>query len=253
MRFVRYQAQSHSSYGVWKEDLIHEITGSIFGEYEVTSITHEVGDLRLLTPVEPSKIICVGLNYTEHVDEDGSDLPEFPSHFMKPNSAIIGPDEPILYPRIAKQVDYEGELALVIKDRVKDISEQEALSHILGYTCFNDITERTVRYFQGQLTRAKGFDTFAAFGPCVATDLDPSNLTIQTFLNARLVQEGYTGEMIFSVPFIVHYISQCMTLYPGDIISSGTPVGVGPMQPKDVVEVKIDGIGVLRNPVMAIS
>lgn len=252
MKFVRFQADETPKYGILVDGLIYEIKGSIFGNHEVTSVKHEIGSVRLLAPVEPSKIVCVGLNYRDHVAEDGSDSPEFPSHFLKPNSAIIGPDEPILYPRIASQVDYEGELAVVIKNRVKDISEQDSLRHVLGYTCFNDVTERSLRKEPGQLTRAKGFDTFAAFGPCIATDLDPLKLTIRTFLNGRLVQEGNSGEMIFSVAFIVYYISQCMTLYPGDIISTGTPEGVGPMKPGDVVEVNIEGIGVLRNPVKGI-
>jgi len=252
MKFVRFQEDESRKYGICVDELIYEIEGSIFGDYEATSVKHEVGSVRLLTPVVPSKIVCVGLNYRDHVEENGSDFPEFPSHFLKPTSAIIGPDEPILYPRIANQVDYEGELAVVIKNRVKDISEQDSLGHVLGYTCFNDVTERSLRKELGQLTRAKGFDTFAAFGPCIATDLDPLKLTVRTFLNGRLVQEGNSGDMIFSVAFIVHYISQCMTLYPGDVISTGTPKGVGPMKPGDVVEVNIEGIGVLRNPVQGI-
>jgi 2-keto-4-pentenoate hydratase/2-oxohepta-3-ene-1,7-dioic acid hydratase in catechol pathway len=253
MKFVRFQADDNREYGIWEENVIYKIEGSIFDNYKVTSIMHKVADVRLLTPVEPSKIVCVGLNYKDHVKEDGSDFPELPSHFLKPTSAIIGPSEPILYPSIAKQVDYEGELAVVIKNRAKDVSEEDSLSHVLGYTCFNDITERFLRKEPGQLTRAKGFDTFAVFGPCIATDLDPLNLTVKTFLNGRLVQEGNSGDMIFSVAFIVHYISQCMTLYPGDIISTGTPEGVGPIKPGDVVEVNIEGVGVLRNPVEAIS
>lgn len=253
MKFVRYQVEGRTGHGMLEDDLVREIQGSVFGDFETTSVTHKMGAVRLLTPVEPSKILCVGLNYRDHIEELGAALPEFPSHFLKPPTAIIGPEEPILYPRIAKQVDYEGELAVVIKDRVKDVPQDEALDHVLGYTCFNDVTERTLTRLQGQLTRAKGFDTFAAFGPCVATDLDPLNLTVRTFLNGRLVQEGRSGDMVFSVAFLVHYLSQCMTLHPGDVISTGTPKGVGPMNPGDVVEVSVDGIGKLRNPVKAIS
>jgi 2-keto-4-pentenoate hydratase/2-oxohepta-3-ene-1,7-dioic acid hydratase in catechol pathway len=253
MKFVRYQVKDQSYHGIWEEDVIHEVKGSFFGEYEVTNVTHNINDVRLLTPVEPSKILCVGLNYKDHIEEIGKNPPEFPSHFMKPPTAIIGPGDAILYPKIAKQVDYEGEVAVVIKDRIKDVSEQEALTHIWGYTCFNDVTERTLSRVEGQLTRSKGFDTFAAFGPCVATDLDPMNLTIKTFVNGKKLQEGNTGNMTFSVAFLIHYLSQCMTFFPGDIISTGTPLGVSPIVPGDVVEVSVDGVGVLRNPVEAVS
>lgn len=253
MKFVRFQISDHVKYGIWGDGGIREIEGSIFSRYEQTPRVHEPGTVRLLTPVEPSKIICVGLNYRDHIEEVGRPTPEFPSHFLKPPTAVIGPGDPIIYPRVAERVDYEGELAVVIRDRVKDVSQDEALRHALGYTCFNDVTERNISDLQGQLTRAKGFDTFAAFGPCIATDLDPSNLTVRTRVNGRRVQEGHTGDMIFSVAYLIHYISQCMTLLPGDIISTGTPKGVSPVQPGDVIEVDIDGIGVLRNPVEASS
>jgi 2-keto-4-pentenoate hydratase/2-oxohepta-3-ene-1,7-dioic acid hydratase in catechol pathway len=247
MKFVRYEFKGVQAYGILEDNFIKEISGSIFGDYEPTSASHRIDDVRLISPVEPSKIICVGLNYKEHIKELNYQLPEFPSHFLKPLTAIIGPEDSIIYPRVAEQVYYEGELALVIKDTVKDISEAEAIDHVFGYTCFNDVTERRLAKIQGQLTRAKGFDTFASFGPCIATDLDPSKLTVQTFLNGTLVQEGQTSDMLFSVSFLVHYLSQCMTLLPGDIISTGTPKGVGPMNPGDIVEVSVDGIGILKN------
>ena len=251
MKFVRYQVENHSSFGLWEEDTIREIRGSIFNQYEITQTSYPINTVRLLTPVEPSKIICVGLNYREHIKEVSRETPEFPSHFLKPPTTFIGPEDPILYPRVAKRVDYEGELAVVIKDRIKDVTEQEAADHIFGYTCFNDVTERSISQLFGQLTRAKGFDTFAAFGPCIETELDAGNTTVRTFLNGKLVQEGNTGDMMFPVAYLIHYISQCMTLFPGDIISTGTPKGVSPMQPGDIVEVSIEGIGVLRNPVKA--
>ena len=253
MKFVRYQINGRVSYGILEENEIKTIQGSIFGDYETTGASLPLDDVRLLTPVEPTKIVCVGLNYKDHIAEINVNPPEFPSHFMKPSSAIIGPGDAIIYPKIAKRVDYEGELAVVIKDKIKDVSEAEALDHVLGYTCFNDVTERNLSKAQGQLTRSKGFDTFASFGPCIATDLDPSNLTVRTFLNGKKVQEGYTGNMTFSAAFLVHYLSQCMTFSPGDIISTGTPLGVSPMVPGDVVEVTIDGIGTLTNPVVPAS
>lgn len=249
MKFVRYQINNHQRFGILEEKIIFEIKGSIFSNYEVTSNKYGLDDVHLLHPVEPSKILCIGLNYPDHIEELALDLPVLPSHFMKPLSAIIGPDDSILYPKIAERVDYEGEVAVVIKNRIKDISEEEALEHVLGYTCFNDVTERILSSEQGQLTRSKGFDTFAAFGPCIATDSDPTNLTIETFLNGKEVQKGHTGDMVFPIAFLIHYISQCMTLYPGDIISTGTPKGVGPIVVGDVVEVKIEGVGVLTNKV----
>ncbi len=251
MKFVRYQIGERASYGIWEDAFIREISGSIFGKFETTSSKHKISEVRLLPPAEPSKILCVGLNFRDHIEELGDEIPKFPSHFIKPLSAVIGPEDPILYPRVAQRVDYEGELALVIKNRVKDVSPEEALDHVLGYTCFNDVTERVLTKVQGQLTRSKGFDSFAPFGPCIATGLDPSQLIVRTFLNGKKVQEGHTRNLVFSVPFLVHYLSQCMTLFPGDIISTGTPKGIGAIKPGDVVEVSIEGIGTLRNPLQA--
>ncbi|MGD0625244.1 MAG: fumarylacetoacetate hydrolase family protein [Thermodesulfobacteriota bacterium] len=251
MKFVRYQIGERASYGIWEDAFIQEISGSIFGKFEATSSKHKISSVRLLPPAEPSKILCVGLNFRDHIEELGDEIPKFPSHFIKPLSAVIGPEDPILYPRVAQRVDYEGELALVIKNRVKDVSPEEALDHVLGYTCFNDVTERTLTKVQGQLTRSKGFDSFAPFGPCIATGLDPSQLIVRTFLNGKKVQEGHTRNLVFSVPFLIHYLSQCMTLFPGDIISTGTPKGIGAIKPGDVVEVSIEGIGTLRNPLQA--
>jgi 2-keto-4-pentenoate hydratase/2-oxohepta-3-ene-1,7-dioic acid hydratase in catechol pathway len=251
MRIVRFQVGPRTAYGVWEGEIIHEIHGSIFGDFTLGQVTHRIGNVRLLAPVEPTKILCVGLNFRDHIQEIAFETPQYPAHFLKPLTSAAGPDDPILIPRVAKQVDYEGELAVVIKDQIKDVALEEATRHILGYTCFNDVTERPLSVAQGQLTRSKGFDTFAPFGPCIATALDPSALILRTFLNGKLMQEARLAEMIFSVPYLVHYLSQCMTLFPGDIISAGTPRGVAAMKPGDVVEVAIDAIGTLRNPVRA--
>jgi 2-keto-4-pentenoate hydratase/2-oxohepta-3-ene-1,7-dioic acid hydratase in catechol pathway len=253
MKFVRFRYRDKVGYAIWEEDFIREISGSIFGDFQVRSEKLPLGEVRLLAPVTPSKVLCVGLNFRDHIAELGDPTPKFPSHFLKSPTSIIGPEDPVMYPRIARRVDYEGELGAVIKHKAKDISEEEALKHVLGYTCFNDVTERELTRVQGQLIRSKGFDTFGPLGPCIATDLDPTKLTVQTYLNGRKVQEGYTGNMVFSVAFLVHYLSQCMTLYPGDVISVGTPGGIGPMKVGDTVEVKIDGIGILRNSIIAAS
>ena len=251
MKFVRFCYRDKVRYGIWEGDLVREISGSIFGDFQIRPETFPLGEIRLLAPVEPSKVLCVGLNFRDHIAELGDPTPKFPSHFIKSPTSIIGPEDPVIYPRIARRVDYEGELAAIIKHTVKDISEEEALKHVLGYTCFNDVTERELTRVQGQLIRSKGFDTFGPIGPCIATDLDPTKLTVQTYLNGQKVQEGYTGNMVFSVAFLVHYLSQCMTLYPGDVISIGTPGGIGPMKVGDILEVRIEGIGTLRNPIKA--
>ena len=251
MKLVRFESGLQVRYGVWEDDIVKEVTGPIYGDVRISSTSHKIGDVRLLAPVEPTKILCVGLNFRDHIEEIGMPTPKFPAHFLKPLTTLIGPDDPIVFPRVAEQVDYEGEVAAVIKRQIKDVSLEEATQAILGYTCLNDITERPLSVAQGQLTRSKGFDTFAPVGPCVATGLDPSRMVLRTRLNGTLMQEASLSDMIFSIPFLVHYLSQCMTLFPGDIISAGTPRGVAAMKPGDVVEVSVDGIGVLRNPVRA--
>ena len=251
MKLARFESSQQARYGVWEGDVVKEVTGSIYGDFRISSTTHRIGDVRLLAPAEPTKILCVGLNFRDHIEEIGFPTPKRPAHFLKPLTTLIGPEDPIVIPRVAEQVDYEGEPAVVIKRQIKDVSLEEASRAILGYTCMNDVTERPLSTEQGQLTRSKGFDTFAPVGPCIATDLDPATLVLRTRLNGRLMQEAKLSDMIFSIPFLVQYLSQCMTLFPGDIVSAGTPRGVAAMKPGDVVEVAIDGIGILRNPVRA--
>jgi len=253
MKIVRYQIGDRVGYGMWEDDLISEISGSIFGDFEVTPVKHKISEARLLPPVEPSKILCVGLNFRSHIKELGDPTPEFPSHFIKPLTAIIGPEDPIIFPRVAKRVDYEGELALVIKTTARNLDDGAPVEdHILGYTCFNDVTARDLQDKDVQFTRAKSFDTFAAIGPCLVTDLDPADVKIKTFLNGKLRQSSSTKNLIFPVPFLVRHISRIMTLYPGDVITTGTPAGIGPMQPGDKVDVQIEGIGTLSNTVMKV-
>jgi len=203
-----------------------------------------------LPPSEPTKIVAVGVNYREHAEERGKALPAEPLLFLKPPSALIGPQDDILYPSASQRVDYEGELALVIKKKASRLQEADRVEDfILGYTCFNDVTARDLQDKDIQFTRAKSFDTFAAAGPCLAAGISPDNLHIKTFLNGKLRQSSTTKSLIFSVPFLVRYISRIMTLLPGDIITTGTPSGVGPMQPGDRVDVQIEGIGTLSNQV----
>lgn len=205
-------------------------------------------DVELLAPCQPSKIVCVGLNYTEHAHELKMELPSEPILFLKPPSAVLAPGKEIVYPPSCRQMDYEGELGVVIGKRCKSVSADEAEKYILGYTCFNDVTARDLQRKDGQWTRAKSFDTFAPFGPWIAK-VDPSNAAIRTRVNGEVKQKSSTSDLIFSVPKLVEFISNVMTLEPGDVIATGTPPGVGSLQKGDTLEVEIEGIGVLRNTV----
>ena len=194
---------------------------------------------------EPTKIILVGLNYLDHAKELSLAVPESPILFIKPVTSLIGPGEPIIYPEQSKRVDYEAELAVIIKNKIKDVSEVKG--NILGYTCLNDVTARDLQKKDGQWTRAKSFDTFCPVGPRIVSDIDPDNVDVICRLNSRVVQHSNTRNLIFNVHYLVSFISKVMTLNPGDIISTGTPPGVGPMKRGDTVEVEIQGIGVLKN------
>lgn len=208
---------------------------------------------RLLAPVIPSKIVCIGRNYREHATELGNEVPKQPLLFLKPPSAIIGPEEPIRLPEMSERVDFEGELAVIIGRRATKIGPDEDISsYIRGYTVANDVTARDLQKSDGQWSRAKGFDTFCPLGPVVSNEVDPaSGLTIETRLNGDRRQNGNTLDLIFDVPFLLRYITAAMTLMPGDVILTGTPAGVSAMRPGDRVEVTVSGIGTLENPVLA--
>jgi 2-keto-4-pentenoate hydratase/2-oxohepta-3-ene-1,7-dioic acid hydratase in catechol pathway len=197
----------------------------------------------------PSKIVAVGTNYRAHAAEMGKPLPDEPLIFMKPPSALIGPDEAIVRPAGYERVDFEGELALVIGRRARHVSRAAALEHVAGYICLNDVTVRDLQKKDVQFTRAKGFDSFCPIGPRVVPGLDPSRLAITTRLNGQVKQRSSTADLIFDVPALIAFISGVMTLEEGDLVSTGTPSGVGNLAPGDVVEIEIEGIGVLRNPV----
>lgn len=254
LRIYRFKHQQKIQFGVLKEETLFLLKGSIFKDFEVTGEGVPISEVTLLPPVNPTKILAVGVNYRDHAQERGRFLPAEPLIFLKPPSAIIGPNDIILYPKMSKRVDYEGELALVIKKKARLLTEKDDISdYILGYTCFNDVTARDLQEKDGQFTRAKSFDSFACIGPCIAVGLDPSNLSLKTFLNGKLKQSSNTKNMIFPIPFLVRFISQIMTLFPGDVITTGTPAGVGPMLPGDRVDVQIEGIGTLSNRVMKIK
>jgi 2-keto-4-pentenoate hydratase/2-oxohepta-3-ene-1,7-dioic acid hydratase in catechol pathway len=248
MRIYRFRYRKKILHGILKEEFLFPLKGSIFRDFKIGDSPIPMGEVKLLPPVEPSKIIGIGRNYREHAKELGNPLPEEPLIFLKPSTAVIGPGETIFYPDMSARVDYEGELAVVIRKKARLLKDEEPVAdYILGYTCFNDVTARDLQTKDVQFTRAKSFDTFAAVGPCIATDIDPGALHLKTFLNGKLVQSGATSSLIFPVPFLVRFVSRVMTLLPGDIISTGTPAGVGPMVPGDRVDVQIEGIGVLSN------
>jgi 2-keto-4-pentenoate hydratase/2-oxohepta-3-ene-1,7-dioic acid hydratase in catechol pathway len=202
-------------------------------------------------PVRPTKILCIGRNYADHAAELGHDLPKEPLVFLKPPSALIADGDAIVLPAIAERVDFEGELALVIGTRCRNVSEDEAWGVIGGYTLMNDVTARDLQQKDGQWARAKGFDTFAPVGPVVAPSLDVTDLELRTLVNGELRQQGRTSQLIFPIPRLIAHLSRFCTLEPGDLVATGTPSGVGPLRPGDVVEVWAPGIGTLRNPVVA--
>jgi 2-keto-4-pentenoate hydratase/2-oxohepta-3-ene-1,7-dioic acid hydratase in catechol pathway len=207
--------------------------------------------VRLLAPVLPSKLVCVGKNYAAHAAEFDSDVPEEPLLFLKPSTAVIGPNDPIRLLPISHRVDYEGELAVVIGRIARNVRTEDAYKHILGYTCANDVTLRDLQKTDDQWARAKGFDGSCPLGPWIETDLDPTDVRVETRLNGDVRQAGQTSDMAFGVASLIEYITSFMTLLPGDAILTGTPEGVGKLSPGDLVEVEVDGIGTLANPVEA--
>jgi len=227
------------------------VEGDVFGEWRRTGERVKLSDASLLPPVEPAKVVALGLNYRDHAREMGQPIPDEPIIFLKPSTAVIGPAADIVYPRpgITVRVDYEAELGIVIRKRAKEVPACEAKDYILGYTCVNDVTARDLQVKDGQWSRAKGFDTFCPIGPCIETELDPSDLAVQAVLNGKTVQDSSTKELIFEVPRIIELISRCMTLLPGDVIATGTPPGIGPLSPGDTITVNVQGIGRLTNQV----
>lgn len=231
-------------------DVVRPLRGTFFEEPIPIDDTVPLSEVRLLAPIIPSKVVCVGRNYVEHAEELGSEVPEEPLLFMKPSTAVIGPGDPIRLPPESRRVDHEGELAVVIGRLCRRVSEEDAFGFVLGYTCGNDVTARDLQQKDGQWTRAKGFDSFCPLGPWLETELDPSDVEIATRVNGETRQRSRTSNMIFRPPTIISYASQVMTLLPGDVILTGTPSGVGPLSPGDRVEVEVEGIGVLANEVM---
>jgi len=249
---VRFIAERKIKYGMLTGESIQGIEGKPFRPLKFSDHYYPLSEVKLLSPCMPSKIVAVGLNYRSHARELNSPLPETPLLFLKPSTAVIGPEDNIVYPPSSARVDYEGELGVVIKKPAWQVSLKEAPSFVLGYTCFNDVTARDLQRKDGQFTRGKGFDTFCPVGPWIVPRerVDFERLRVRTFVNGEKKQDASVQEMIFPVGAIIAFVTQFMTLEPGDLIASGTPAGVGPLEPGDVVRVEIDGLGVLENRVV---
>lgn len=251
MKFLRFNnIEEKPVFGEYLDGSVFEIEGNIFGKYSVTDTKYDYADITPLAPCLPTKIIAVGLNYEDHAKEMNRTPPEDPMLFMKPSTAVIAHQGEIKYPaHMSSRVDYEGELGVVIGKRAHMVEREQALEYVFGYTCINDVTARDLQAKDIQFTRGKGFDTFAPIGPFIETEVDPADLPIKTFLNGEVKQNSSTKNLIFSVSELVSFISKVMTLLPGDIIATGTPSGISPMSPGDIVEVEIEGIGRLVNRV----
>lgn len=250
MKLVRCSENGRPFFGVWDEKggIVREIKDG----REISDEDLKISELKFLPPCQPSKIVAVGLNYRDHAEEMKLPIPQEPIIFIKPPTAVIAHDEEIIYPPMSKRVDYEAELGVVIKKKAKNVTEKEARDYILGFTCFNDVTARDLQKRDGQYTRSKGFDTFAPLGPCIETNLDPAQIAIELYVNGERKQFSNTKEMVFSVFHLISFISHVMTLLPGDVIATGTPAGIGPLNIGDIVEVKIEGVGTLRNKVVSL-
>jgi len=250
MKFMRFEYKGKTYNGMVEAEEINVIKGNFWEHYDMTDQKYPLSEVSFLPAVLPTKIVCVGQNYRGHIEELRMPVPKKPIIFFKPPSCLIGHEHPIIYHREADRIDYEGELAIVIKNKMRNVREADTLNYVLGYSCFNDVTEREmVESNPFLLSISKGFDTFGPFGPYIATDLDPNHLMLKTYLNGELMQQDNTENCVFSIQQVLSYISSYMTLLPGDIVTTGTPQGIAPMQPGDTVVVEIEGIGCLRNRV----
>lgn len=250
MKIIRYSQNGVENWGIFEGETLRCLPDGPFGDLTRTGSTISREDVKLLAPVKPGKLVCVGLNYVLHARESGLALPEEPMLFMCSPQAIIGPEETIVLDSHEQRVEFEAEIGIVIGKRAHNISAADADGYILGYTCANDVSNRDLQLKDKQFTRAKSFDTYKPMGPWIETDLDPDNQTIRLLQNGEVRQDSTTADMIFPTRFIVEFISGIMTLEPGDVIITGTPSGVGPMKAGDRIEVEISGIGTLANTVI---
>lgn len=252
MKIVRMKAGDDIAYGVADAEGVVVYKGSPFVAWEPTETVVPWPSVSLLSPVIPTKVLCVGKNYEDHVDEMDGEVPEEPLIFMKPATSVIGQNAAVVHPRISNEVHHEAELAVVISRPARNIKAEDASRYIFGYTAANDVTARDLQAKDAQWTRAKGFDTFCPLGPAIETELDPlERLAVICKVNGEVRQAGFTSDMVFGVAEILEYITAFMTLLPGDVVLTGTPSGVSKVEPGDVMEVEIDGIGTLTNRVVS--
>jgi 2-keto-4-pentenoate hydratase/2-oxohepta-3-ene-1,7-dioic acid hydratase in catechol pathway len=251
MIIIRFQTPAGPEFGIVEDEMVYRAEGGYELGFLRADAVGKLSQLTLLSPCQVTKIVAVGRNYAAHAAEHGDEVPSEPLIFLKPPSAVIGPNEPIVCPPQSAQVEHEAELALVIGQRARRVTAADAWDYVLGYTCANDVTARDLQRSDGQWSRAKGFDTFAPLGPWIVTDLDPTDLTVACRVNGQMKQQASTVDMVFKIPQLIEYITAAMTLEPGDVVLTGTPEGVSPIRPGDHVEVEVEGIGVLRNPVVA--
>lgn len=252
MKIVRMKAGDDIAYGVADAEGVVVYKGSPFVAWEPTETVVPWSSVSLLSPVIPTKVLCVGKNYEDHVDEMDGEVPEEPLVFMKPATSVIGQNAAVVHPRISNEVHHEAELAVVISRPARNIKAEDASRYIFGYTAANDVTARDLQAKDAQWTRAKGFDTFCPLGPAIETELDPlERLAVICKVNGEVRQAGFTSDMVFGVAEILEYITAFMTLLPGDVVLTGTPSGVSKVEPGDVMEVEIDGIGTLTNRVVS--
>lgn len=245
--YVRYSYNNKDYCGFMKNGEITKLVGDMFASAEFSAERVPVSSVTLLSPCQPTKVVCVGLNYLDHAKEMNEELPKAPLLFLKPPTTVIGNEDDIVAPPNTGRLDYEGELAIVIGKKAKNIPPEEAKDYIFGYTCANDFTAREIQLGDKQWTRGKSFDTFCPLGPGIVKEINKSNAKIQLMVNGEVRQSSNINMFIFGVDEVVSYISQCMTLQPGDVILTGTPHGVGPVNSGDVMTVKIEGIGTLTN------
>jgi len=250
MKIVRFEYAGNIEFGILHGGEINVVEGDIFNEYQISQQVIPLEIVKLLSPCVITKAVCVGLNYRAHAQEMKLELPDRPLIFLKPSSSLNHPAGEIEYPAISHELHYEAELAVVIKKQARHVKAADAADYILGYTCANDVTARDIQKADGQWTRGKSFDTFLPLGPCIETDIESDSINIKLYLNEELKQSSNTSDLIFKIPELVAFITETMTLYPGDVILTGTPSGVGPMEVGDVVTVELEGIGRLSNVII---
>lgn len=249
MKFVRFLESGSIFFGLLEGEDIVKIDGDIFANYSVTKVRIPVSEVKLLAPLQPGKIVAIGLNYKKHAEEVNKPLPTEPMMFLVSPTAVVGPDDEIKLANPEHKTEHEAEIAIVIGKTAEAVSKEEALDYVFGYTICNDVSDRVLQKKDGQFTRAKSFSTYKPIGPVIATDVNPDNCSISLKVNGETRQDSNTSDMIFSTAEIISFVSHVMKLEPGDVIITGTPSGVSPLYDQDVVEVEIEGIGSLSNPV----